>query len=147
MTAAAAAIIDFQSSPNTPQTVHLVHPRPVSWTTIFTPIAKSLGVPLVPYAEWLASMEKNLADTSRNSVEAVKENPALLLIDMFRPYVEGATGNEARDALGVPQLATVEAQRASSALHPENLPVLGLEDAEGWLAYWRKAGLLRTTGA
>jgi len=125
-------------------TVHLAHPYPATWTDVFSHIATALRVPLVPYAEWLDRLEADLADSSRTEVEAATANPALRLINIFRPYRNGAPKSEAREAMGVPKLQTTEAVKASPALRRENLRSLGKEDALAWLRYWQKAGLLKT---
>lgn len=140
---AAAAIIDFRTAPSS--TVHLAHPYPASWTSIFGPIAQALGVPLVPYSEWLDRLEADLSNPAHSEVEAATANPALRLIDMFRPYRNGpADKTEAREAMGVPKLQTAQAVKASSALSRQNLPPLGKEDALRWLQYWQRVGLIKT---
>ncbi|KAF9505928.1 hypothetical protein BS47DRAFT_1322053 [Hydnum rufescens UP504] len=139
---AARAIIDFRNSQA--QTVHLAHPSPVPWTDLFSPIAASLGVPLVPYADWLARLEADLADTSRSEVEAATNNPALRLISMFRPFQQGSVTTGGREAMGVARLQTTEAVKASPALRSENLAPLGARDALAWVRFWKSAGLLKS---
>jgi hypothetical protein len=124
--------------------VHLAHPKPVPWTDLFSPIAAALGVPLVPYADWLARLEVDLADTSRSEVEAATNNPALRLISMFRPFQQGSVTTGGREAMGVARLQTTEAVKASPALRPENLAPLGAKDALAWVKFWKSAGLLKS---
>ena len=99
----------------------------------------------MPYAKWLDLLEADLADTSRTEVEAATANPALRLMDMFRPFRYGpADKEEAREAMGVPKLQTEKAVAAAKALRRENLAPLGRLDALRWLDYWQKAGFLKT---
>ena len=37
--------------------LHLVHPRPIPWKSLITPIAQELKATLVPYVEWLTALE------------------------------------------------------------------------------------------
>lgn len=140
---AAAAIIDFRNSKA--QTVHLAHPNPVPWTDVFGPIAAALRVPLIPYADWLARLEADLADKSRTEAEAAMNNPALHLISMFRPFRDGGVKTEAREAMGVPLLQTTEAVKASPALRRQNLAPLNAKDALAWVKFWKSAGLLKSS--
>ncbi|PCH42369.1 acetyl-CoA synthetase-like protein [Wolfiporia cocos MD-104 SS10] len=55
---AAAALVDFRKASNPTHTVHLAHPRPVSWDLLAEAVAAEFSVPLVPYAEWLSRLEK-----------------------------------------------------------------------------------------
>lgn len=136
---AAATIVDMRTSPS--PFVHLVHPKPVPFSTIIAPIAKSLGVPTVPYADWLASLEKALEDSSASAVEAARETPALRLIDFYR--VAGSREDPAKEAFTYTRLEVKEAVRASKTLGNPDLPTLGSTDAERWLNYWRRVGVLQ----
>ncbi|KAF8315479.1 acetyl-CoA synthetase-like protein [Cantharellus anzutake] len=128
MNVAASAFIDFRNT--TSGLVHLSHPYPTTWTEIFSPIAKALRVPLVPYSQWLELLEKDLANPSHSEVEAATANP------------DGMPVTKAREAMGVPVLSNVKAVKASPALRRENLRSLGKEDALGWLRYWREKGFV-----
>ena len=44
--------------------LHLVSPKPVPWNAVFLPIADRLGVPAVPYEEWLERLKKAAATAS-----------------------------------------------------------------------------------
>lgn len=99
------------------------------------PIAKSLGVPVVPYAEWLAKLEKTLA------AEAARENPALRLIGFYR--AAGRGDNPDREAFSNARLEKKQAVKASETLGDPSLPVLGKADTDRWLGYWRRIGVLK----
>lgn len=139
---AATAIIDFRFAQS--GIVHLAHPYPTTWNAVFRPIADALGVPLVPYSDWLDRLEADLADPLKTEVEAATANPALRLISMFRPFRDGAHPSEAREAMGLPKLQTSEAVKYSPALRRDTLKSLGQSDALRWVQYWQKAGLLKT---
>src|ERR1700692_391698 len=64
-----------------PGVYHLTHPSPVSWTIPMQEAARIMNVPLVPYAQWLAALEKQ---ASSPTGETLKNNPALRLLDFFR---------------------------------------------------------------
>src|SRR5260221_7770192 len=142
MHVAASAIVDFRHT--TSPVVHLSHPDPATWTEIISPIARALRVPLVPFSQWLAFLEKDLGKPSRTEVEAATANPVLRIIDIFRPFKDGMPVTKAREAMGVPVLSTVKAVKASPALQRQNLKSLGREDAIGWLKYWKKKGFIKS---
>ncbi|KAM5532280.1 hypothetical protein V8D89_014038 [Ganoderma adspersum] len=127
---AARAFVEMRSSPES--ILHLVHPHPVSWHDLITPIARELGVPLVPYTTWLPALERS----AEGSEDAARENPALRLLDFFRSF---AKGNE-KPPLGLWQLATKQAVDASETL--ARMPQLEETDVKRWVAAWRTSGFL-----
>ena len=111
--------------------LHLVAPRPVPWNDVFLPIAKWLGVPAVPYSEWLARLEKSAAAASaKPSVE--QHDSAHNLISFFK--AEGMGG------AAVP-LSTEKAVRCSKALATAR--PIGREDAIKYVEFWAKVGHLK----
>ncbi len=106
--------------------LHLVHPRPVPWRTIVAPIAEELGVPMVPFGTWLAALEQ-LA--SRKGAEVVEQNPALLLLTLFK-----------RKPVSLLDVETRNACAESNTL--DNMDELGDEIARKWVAGWRTSGFL-----
>ena len=116
---------------STARTLHLVHPRPIAWKAIIAPIAEDLDVPLVPYSQWLASLEKWAAEGSTDEVDAMRANPALRLLDFFRAQ----SGSD-----GVARLSTAKAEQASEEL--AKMSELTREDAKRWVAAWRASGFL-----
>lgn len=136
---AAATIVDVRTSPS--PFVHLVHPKPVPFSTLITPIAASLGVPTVPYAEWLAKLEKVLDDTSASPVEAARANPALRLVDFYRS--SAIVDDPDKEAFLTTRLEVTRMVNASQTLGNPDLPSLGTADADRWLSYWRHVGALK----
>ncbi|KAI1792211.1 acetyl-CoA synthetase-like protein [Ganoderma leucocontextum] len=126
---AARAFVEMRKS--SARTLHLVHPRPVAWKAIIAPIAQELDVPLVPYSEWLAALERGAAEGSTDEVDAMRVNPALRLLDFFR--AQGAARSETGGSYQAVRLASEELAR---------MPELKAEDAERWVAAWRASGFL-----
>ncbi|KAF8578531.1 acetyl-CoA synthetase-like protein [Ramaria rubella] len=127
---AARAIFDFRSSRS--QYLHLTHPHPVPWTTVFNVFASMLHVPLVPWDEWVKRLE---TDTT-----GPEGNPALHLLNLFLRASPKAT--EGREALGPPLLDLTEALKGSPTLANPSLPRISKADAEGWVKYWKSVGFL-----
>ena len=139
--AAARAVVDMAES-DVPH-IHLVHPRPVSWSSIIEPLAKSLDLPVVSYDEWVSKLERSGDGlTADEEVEVMRHNPALKIIDMFINTRTTSVTRSSGEAMGLPQLEVSEAQRSSPSLSAEQLPKLAAEDALRWVAYWKATGFL-----
>ena len=143
---AAAAILDFRAShvPTT-RTAHLAHPRPVSWRSIATFVSGQFSVPLVPYSEWLAKLE---GYRSKHELHVADSNPqdnmphglhALHLMSFYRDVAGRARSGPI--ALGMVNLEISEALKASPTLASPELRRLKMQDAQTWLAYWRRMGI------
>lgn len=122
----------------------LEHPRPVHWNSIMNPISKALHLPLVPYAEWLARLEKSrFTIKTPSDVEEMKHrNPAWSLIDLFRSMKAHRSEAPWRRAAGQTVLDMSHSLSAAPCLSEENLPELNGEDAINWLQFWRRIGVL-----
>ncbi|KAI0062574.1 acetyl-CoA synthetase-like protein [Artomyces pyxidatus] len=132
-----AAAVMLELSDSDERTLHLVHSRPVSFTSLVEPIARDLGVPLVPYDEWLRALESSLKDKAVSEVELMQRNPALRLLDFFRTARVGRNW----EPVGVARLATDKAVRASATL-AKKVPSLGEDHVRRWMAAWRASGFL-----
>ncbi|KAJ3002101.1 hypothetical protein NUW54_g6030 [Trametes sanguinea] len=117
--------------------LHLVHPRPVPWSTIIAPIAEELRIPHVSYQDCLTTLQQ-MADVpdGDHCGEQVKENPALRLVDFF----SGLETSSSRKPLGTVNLSTENATRVSATLH--SLPPLDIGQVQAWLAAWKRSGFL-----
>ncbi|KAI1791167.1 acetyl-CoA synthetase-like protein [Ganoderma leucocontextum] len=135
---AARAFAELRRSPE--PIVHLVHPRPVPWRTLLAPIAQELGVPLVPYTQWLSALAGSVEHGSAEEVEAMRLNPALRLLPFYKAQGETTEGAPDREAMGLVFIATDKAVRVSESL--ARLPQLDSERARMWLAGWRQSGFL-----
>ncbi|KAA1475309.1 acetyl-CoA synthetase-like protein [Dentipellis sp. KUC8613] len=131
----ASTTIEMTKSPY--RTLHIAHPRAVPFTSLITPIAKELGVPLVPYEEWVKALEDSMNDTSVSLVDQMLRNPALRLIDFYRAVRVGPNW----EPVGVARLGTENAVKVSETLREGAAP-LGEENAHKWLAAWRKTRFL-----
>lgn len=130
---AACAFVEMRSSSES--ILHLVHPRPVHWHDVINPIAEELRVPLVSYAAWLAALESS---GQGSEGDAVRENPALRLLDFFRSFAQSSE----KPPLGLWRLATKKAVDASETL--AKMPQLEEADVRRWVAAWRASGFLGT---
>ena len=111
--------------------LHLVAPRAVPWDAVFLPMAERLGLPVVPYDEWVARLEKSAADArAKGGVEG--HDSAHNLISFFK--AEGMGG------AAVP-LSTEKAVRCSKALATAR--PIGREDAIKYVEFWAKVGHLK----
>ena len=133
---AAKAFTEMRNSPE--PILHLVHPHPVSWSTLITPIAKQLDARLVSYDEWLAALEASVATGSAVELEAMAANPALRILPFFRS--QKGTNTLGREALGFVALSTEKATRVSGTL--ATLPQLDAGRAVSWVEGWRKTKFL-----
>jgi hypothetical protein len=134
--AAAASLVEMTLAPKVPGTLHLAHPRPVSWASVLAVVARELGLLLVSYDEWLRRLEASVKDPVRSEVEHMRTNPALRLLPFFR----SARAGPGREAMGLPLLDTRLAQEAAPALRAV-LP-LGEADVQNWLQFWRSINVL-----
>ncbi|OSX62600.1 hypothetical protein POSPLADRAFT_1055973, partial [Postia placenta MAD-698-R-SB12] len=142
MDLAATAIVELCGVPA--DTLHLVHPRPVTWDTIMQPLASALSVPLVPYAEWLARLESLAEDQETSAHGKQNERAALRLLYVYRKaHSTLATPRRLEESMGLmPRVATNKAPRLSSALADQAVRQLGTGDVERWLSYWRSVGFI-----
>ncbi|KAJ7775603.1 male sterility protein-domain-containing protein [Mycena maculata] len=127
---AAKALVEVRNSQE--RYLHINHPNPVPMEHILSPLSKILGIPLVPYAEWLEALE---ASASRESGASV--DPAVRLIDFFRSYREVAPDQEAFFPAVLSNAVAVRSAPSLSLVSP-----LTAEDVEGWTSYLRQAGYL-----
>ncbi|SJK98376.1 uncharacterized protein ARMOST_01641 [Armillaria ostoyae] len=104
--------------------LHLVHPKPTSWSSIASALSNALSVPLVPYNLWASNLEK------------CSTVPAYKLLEFFQTLVASHRPNV--EAFGLPMLDASLALSISSTLSDPGLQSLGPTDALRWLSYWNK---------
>ncbi|OBZ73412.1 putative polyketide synthase 22 [Grifola frondosa] len=137
--AGAAAMIEMMDSGK--PILHLRHPRPLKWADVMKPIAASLHVPLVPYSEWLARLEKGL-EASSDKAKAKYLEPGLRLLEFFRTANDSS--NPYRSVMennGLSYIMAVE-QGCDASATLRDLPQLQAAEIEKSLAYWRSIGFL-----
>ncbi|KAF8572826.1 NAD(P)-binding protein, partial [Ramaria rubella] len=134
---AASALIDLRHTSS--QFVHLVHPRPVPWTSVIQHVADYLHVPVIPYEEWLSRLK-----ASPRTDDALHRNPALHLIDFyqFSTTPKDFARLSSREAMGVAMFETNISAREAPSLAPARLWQLGKDDVNKWIGYWKSKGAL-----
>lgn len=111
--------------------LHVVSPRPVPWNAVFLPIAERLGLPTLPYDEWVAKLEQSAASANKGpGVEG--HEAAHNLIAFFK--------SEGMGGAAVP-LSTEKAVIASKAL--ADARPIGKQDALNYVEFWAKVGHLK----
>ncbi|KAH8105214.1 male sterility protein-domain-containing protein [Cristinia sonorae] len=156
------AMIEMRDSPFT---VHqLEHPRPVHWNAVMHPIARTLHLPLVPYAEWLGRLERSgrslktqarskhsnehgesdeqSENLNESEEETKRKNPAWTLVAFFRGIRPHRSQTPWRTAVGQTVFGMEHALSQAPCLREERLARLGGEDAVKWLEFWRRVGVL-----
>ena len=106
--------------------LHLVHPRPVPWRKVITPIAEELEVPIVPFAKWHTALEQF---ASGKGAGELQHNHAVLLLEFFT-----------RKPVSLLEIDTEKARAQSRTLR--SVDELGYETARKWVAGWRASGFL-----
>lgn len=134
---AAAAIVDLDDAVDS--VVHVVHPRPVCWSTIMEPLADILKVPLVPYKEWLSKLE-NVAANSSLQDRLSSRYSAVKLLAFFQQGLHRPAGTESMGLM--PRVTMENGVRASATLGSSVLPQLGRRNVKLWVEYWREVGFL-----
>ncbi|TCD61585.1 hypothetical protein EIP91_008188 [Steccherinum ochraceum] len=140
--AVASAMIEMRNSAF--MIHHLEHPRAVHWNSLMQPIGQALHLPLVPYPDWLARLERSAhaIKTPADVEEAKRENPAWSLIALFRRANTDRSKTPWRRAVGQAVFDMSHSLAVAPSLSQENLPALNGDDALKWLYFWRKAGIL-----
>jgi hypothetical protein len=128
---AAAAIVEMRFSEQ--PFLHLAHPDPVTWDSIFRHFSTILNVPIVEYEEWLAKLEE-----AANDERAFANNPAVHLLHFFQS-VNKPIASDGSESLGFPMVETSSAVQVAPSMR---CPSLGKDDVEMWVAYWRNVGFL-----
>ncbi|KIK57260.1 hypothetical protein GYMLUDRAFT_766757 [Collybiopsis luxurians FD-317 M1] len=120
---AATVLIDIVKSSIQEPVLHLTSPLPVPWDTAFGGIAKRLGLPLVPYSQWLESLE-SLAIGGKTATGVTA------LLPFFRQALFGE------------HVADVSKTRQVSSAMCQAKP-LSPEEAALSVDYWTRIGFLR----
>ncbi|EPS94433.1 hypothetical protein FOMPIDRAFT_1038850 [Fomitopsis schrenkii] len=119
--AAAVAVAGLVHAPaGKEDIIHLIHPRPVPWSSLAVTTTQELDVALVPYNEWVLKLEA-LSASGQSEVELLR------------------TDDNAQ-ALNFPSLSVTRATQLCPTLR-ETTP-LGANDVKRWLDYWRGIGFI-----
>ncbi|KAK7470222.1 hypothetical protein VKT23_001657 [Stygiomarasmius scandens] len=134
---AARAIRDFLNVPETETTgktsiAHLIHPRPVRWSTLARLIASRLKVDVVPFAQWIEKLEH----AGQMDQDAEKKISALRILPFYKA-IASAFEESGLEAFSLAEIEIENAKRLSSTLSDPNVPQLGEEHVDRWLSYWQ----------
>ncbi|ESK89266.1 hypothetical protein Moror_5151 [Moniliophthora roreri MCA 2997] len=123
--------------------INLVHPRPVRASFMMERLSELLGLPLVRYSEWLNALESSASTTSSTPSSYSLSNPAISLLHFYRS-ARGRLSTEVEgEAFGFTAMRTSKAVETVPWLMTD-MPQVGQEDVDRWVAYWRRIGLLRS---
>ncbi|KAF8154856.1 hypothetical protein B0H34DRAFT_540683 [Crassisporium funariophilum] len=142
---AAAAIVDMRSTTN--DTLHLIHPKPVTWESVMQPLAEILNVPLVPYEEWFARLESSARDSDEESKDKSRSQQqhsraALRMTHFYRLALKASSAGYTESMGLLARVASEKGVSASATLQSDEIPPLGRGDVEKWVAFWREIGFL-----
>lgn len=163
---AARTILDVALTPAfasaTPhlQTLHIVHPHPVSWSKIFARFSQAMTssqeqLPLVPFAEWWAKLEKHASESTVPSPLPGEERPpipAMKLLSFFRDWAERddarrseMQSDEQSEVFGQAYLSTKMIREVSVSMKTlvtsGESSMLSEEDVKRWIDFWQNKGL------
>lgn len=140
---AAAGCVDYLETDKF--ILHLLHPKPVPFTALTAPIAKTFGLGQMPYLEWVEKLGEESQKVGRGELKPSKYlEPGIRLLDTYRSAIkpDEPTFNLS-DAFGLMYKVTgKEGVAASPILSDPNLPEVGEKDVMSWIGYWRSIGFL-----
>ncbi|KAK0444273.1 uncharacterized protein EV420DRAFT_1277509 [Desarmillaria tabescens] len=134
---AARAIVEVRHSGE--PYMNMGHPNPMDALEMFRMVSEELGVPMVPYPEWLAALEASV-----RSGETASHIPSLAMMEFYRSAYR-PLGSQNCDAVGITLGESERAMFASSSMRGLVGKTVGKEDVDLWMRYWRKVGLLMGT--
>ena len=160
----ASAVLEARNTSTKLSPLHLAHPRPVSWSTLFTPVIEKYRLLPVSYAKWFSKLATSEApsiqkrhdddrqsprDDNNTTSDNLTSNPALKLISFFGACNESIAiatkvNSPHQEAMAFPYMdvtkcATIAAKETFSE---QNLQSLGPDDTRRWLEYWEGVGYL-----
>ncbi|KAJ8490029.1 hypothetical protein ONZ45_g13352 [Pleurotus djamor] len=140
--ASALAQMSLSSLTTSQSYFHIVHPQPIKWNDLFHLVSRKLRIPLVEYEAWFSKLVDSSSDHTNDVDEKI---PALRLLDFYQSALETPLPSENAEAFGFPRLATDRAEKVAKSLKVDGdcLKILGCEDVDKWLSYWRN--VLTTT--
>ncbi|KAL0571105.1 hypothetical protein V5O48_010852 [Marasmius crinis-equi] len=135
MEAAASVLDDVRNRSSDIDCLHVVHPKPVTWTSLASPIAQALKIPLVPFNTWLKAL---------GTLNEDRPSSATLLLGYF-----SSLSDADRKSTTVPTVGEVFSGNVygmDNALlicgHLGDLKPLRSEDFDCYLKHWRQLGFL-----
>lgn len=104
------------------------------------PLAKTLGVPLVPYVEWFARLESSARDVDDLTSITHNKQAALKLIHFYQIGLNASGNTESCGLLA--RVASDKGISASTTLRDQSIASLNDQDAQSWVRYWQSIGFL-----
>ncbi|KAJ7045248.1 putative aminoadipate reductase [Mycena alexandri] len=127
--AVSQAIVDAALSIEKPPfAINLVHPRPIRWDEVISTMARTVQLPLVPFADWVQQIQDRSVGAAAEEIENI---PGIKLLDFFRATVAGA---------GNIEFSTEKAQTMSESMRL--LKPTSDADVQRWMQYWREKEFL-----
>ncbi|KAE9383585.1 acetyl-CoA synthetase-like protein [Gymnopus androsaceus JB14] len=149
--AVCSALLDvgFSREP-VPIAVNVVHPKSVSWTYVAQRIRTALieekhlssdSLPLVPYYDWVDTIEKHAKYPTEANAQTI---PAVKLLDFYRLQSSAdialrKSGETTFESAGLTTLQTTNVERLSVRIR--SLKPLDDTIIRKWVRYWIDAGL------
>jgi hypothetical protein len=152
---AAKSLLDVCQSPATefPSVVHVVHPRPVQWSSIMAAFAQVVkartgeDLSLLPFGEWNQMVVQAASSSSscsghqhfpstkiQTTFDGISQGDSLAR-SLYGSFVEGV------ESLGSPCLQTSVCESLSPTLR--SIPALCRDDVTRWMDYWEGVGLFK----
>jgi len=134
----ADSCIDILFSPSaTSQVVNIVHPRPVSWNSVFQWIRSTLGleIPFVPIDQWNYKLDEAASKATKEDFDRI---PGIKL-QRFLHGIAGAS-LDGKEVGGIPPFSTADSRRLSLTL--DCVEPLHKDQVNLWIRHWKKIGYL-----
>ncbi|CCL98280.1 uncharacterized protein FIBRA_00274 [Fibroporia radiculosa] len=124
--------------------LHLRNPQPVSWSHMMAHFSAMLNLPLVSYPEWVARLERDMADVEKARSPYLQAG--IRLLEFFRVGSDPDHQNRVGNAMtgSRPIVVELEEARKVSKTLDAGVPQLGEEDVRRWVEWWRTTGQLPT---
>jgi hypothetical protein len=151
----AQALIEARNAPPDILLAHLAHPRPVTWSTLFEPVAKRYNLQAVSFETWFSKLAESASDVDNSSKGQLStnlnSNPAVKLLSFFRACDDTlktvSLDPDRVASLEAPALARLDVTKCATLVAKESLSVqmlkpLGQEDMLRWIGFWESVGFL-----
>ncbi|KAF9047969.1 hypothetical protein BDP27DRAFT_1434384 [Rhodocollybia butyracea] len=141
-----------------PVALSVIHPRPVTWTSVMNNMLKHLlplqerkssaPMKMMPFTEWMNVCE---AAVATGGSDAAERYPAFALLDRMRdfassspPMEDNASDGRTKECGGWPWLSMDVVLGASKTMRGllEDDEVLGERHVAAWIRYWQEQSLL-----
>ncbi|GJJ11666.1 putative secondary metabolism biosyntheticenzyme [Clathrus columnatus] len=128
----ANAVIDLRNASSL-SFAHIVHPNPITWTTLMNFVSHSLNLKIVSIEEWLTKL-RFWGSKTRNT-----KHPAFKLISFYEHnlYPKDEDIQRLTEKYQITGLAMFDTEMTSRSI-PFDLEQLDKNEVEKWIGYWSK---------